>query len=503
MAAKPPREKAVAEAAPGKAAKVTAAAAAAAPEADEATTETAPGCKLADKRRRKKENAREKQRRELEEDALLQDRIREDASKEKAQLAEAKEEARLAADTTKLTKVAASPPRPPPPRPRPLAMAERCFTHAPSGLVKQIEVFEEVLREMVRDGDVDAVEGILDAGLDVSAPQETDGRTLLFHACRYNQPAMAELLLQRGATVDVEALNVAAILRRPALVRLLLDPKWDVDYEVVDSALINVERMTDGKIHEGPISPSEPKVSDVLLAFREAGFCREKGFVLYRSAMEFTQVGGPPTVVEMYLDAGLDVNFSVPVAEDTITLLALACENGNAEVASLLLSRGAVESSALCRAVVGRHADVVRVLLAAGPSRKYIDEAAHLAGHVAEERKLYHCDVLQAFLEAGYLCFYSARGVTDAEADPEVVEAYLNAGGDVNYSLVPQQRVAIVRELIEYGAASGDDLGRVLFEAEQRRKRAKVKATMKLESEIVKLLVPPKGDKKPSLFPGG
>ena len=241
-----------------------------------------------------------------------------------------------------------------------------------------------------------------------------------------------------------------------------------------------------------------------------------------------------------------------------MTLLTLACTNGNAEGASLLLSRGeVVESSALCGAVAGRHADVVRVLLAAGPSRKYIDEAAHLAGCVAEERKLYHCDVLQAFLEAGYLCFYSARAVTAAEADPEVVEAYLNAGGDVNYSHVlgkhkltllmlacssgnlavartslrrgaaadrrasngnsalrmaltvepmpkidgrvvriqPQQRVAIVRELIEYGAASGDDLGRVLSEAEQRRKRAKVKATMKLESEIVELLVHAKRDK--------
>ena len=54
---------------------MTAAAAAAAAEADEATTEIAR--KLADKRRRKKENAREKQRSALEEDALLQDRIRE------------------------------------------------------------------------------------------------------------------------------------------------------------------------------------------------------------------------------------------------------------------------------------------------------------------------------------------------------------------------------------------------------------------------------------------
>ena len=179
-------------------------------------------------------------------------------------------------------------------------MAEPCVTHAPPGLVKHIEVFEEALREMVRDGDVDGVEGILDAGLDVSAPQETDGRTLLYHACVYNQPAMAELLLQRGAVVDFESLNVAAVRIRPALVRLLLDPKWEVDFEVVDAALIRVERMTDGKIHEGPISPSEPKMSDVLLAFREAGYCREKGFVFLHSAMEFTQVGGPPTVVEMW-----------------------------------------------------------------------------------------------------------------------------------------------------------------------------------------------------------
>ena len=89
------------------------------------------------------------------------------------------------------------------------------------------------------------------------------------------------------------------MLLRPALVRLLLDPEWEVNDEVVDAALINVERMTDGKIHEGPISPSEPKMSDVLLAFREAGFCREKGFVLLLSAMEFTQVGAPPSVVEM------------------------------------------------------------------------------------------------------------------------------------------------------------------------------------------------------------
>jgi len=179
-------------------------------------------------------------------------------------------------------------------------MAEPCVTHAPPGLVKQSEVFEEALREMVRDGDVDAVEGILDAGLDVSAPQDTDGRTLLYHACLSNQPAMAKLLLQRGAVVDFESLNVAAVRLRPALVRLLLDPKWEVDFEVVDAALINVERMTGGKIQEGPISPSKPEAYDVLLAFREAGFCREQGFVLFRSAMEFTQAGAPPSLVEMW-----------------------------------------------------------------------------------------------------------------------------------------------------------------------------------------------------------
>jgi len=59
----------------------------------------------------------------------------------------------------------------------------------------------------------------------VSAPQETDGRTLLYHACLANQPAVVKLLLQRGAIVDFEALNAAAVLLRPALVRLLLGPE--------------------------------------------------------------------------------------------------------------------------------------------------------------------------------------------------------------------------------------------------------------------------------------
>ena len=42
---------------------------------------------------------------------------------------------------------------------------------------KQSEVLDAPLEEVViaaRDGDVDAIEGFLDAGLDVSAPQETE-----------------------------------------------------------------------------------------------------------------------------------------------------------------------------------------------------------------------------------------------------------------------------------------------------------------------------------------
>ena len=59
--------------------------------------------KLADKRRRKKENAREKQRRALEEDALLQDRIREVEEEKLRQRIEAHQSSgqmiRSAADT--------------------------------------------------------------------------------------------------------------------------------------------------------------------------------------------------------------------------------------------------------------------------------------------------------------------------------------------------------------------------------------------------------------------
>ena len=85
---------------------------------------------------------------------------------------------------------------------------------------------------------------------------------------------MVKLLLQRGAIVDFEALNAAAVLLRPALVRLLLVPEWEVDDDVVDAALIRVERMTDGKIHEGPISPSKPEASDVLPSRLAVGIVR-------------------------------------------------------------------------------------------------------------------------------------------------------------------------------------------------------------------------------------
>ena len=71
-----------------------AAAVAAAAEAGEATTETPR--KLADKRRPNKENAREKQRRALEEDALLQDRIREVKEEKLRQRIEAHRAARAA-----------------------------------------------------------------------------------------------------------------------------------------------------------------------------------------------------------------------------------------------------------------------------------------------------------------------------------------------------------------------------------------------------------------------
>ena len=77
------------------------------------------------------------------------------------------------------------------------AAAER---RASRGRSPPTDLLDAPLEEVViaaRDGDVDAIEGFLDAGLDVSAPQDTDGRTLLYHACLANQPAVVKLLLQR------------------------------------------------------------------------------------------------------------------------------------------------------------------------------------------------------------------------------------------------------------------------------------------------------------------
>jgi len=93
---------------------------------------------------------------------------------------------------------------------------------------------EDNLVNLAGKGDVDGVRSLLDQGVNVNAKDSALGCTALVYAAQWDKPDVVQLLLARGADINMigngyTPLTVAAFLGRTDIVRILIDKGADVN----------------------------------------------------------------------------------------------------------------------------------------------------------------------------------------------------------------------------------------------------------------------------------
>ncbi len=219
------------------------------------------------------------------------------------------------------------------------------------------------LQVAVRDGDLAAVRGLVQAGADVNA-RLGDGSTVLHWAADREDAGMVRLLLEAGADVGVAndygvtPLAIAAAGRRAEVVALLLAAGADPN-----SAL--------------------PTGETVLMAAARSGVV---------------------PVVDRLLAAGADPDAREAIKGQTALMWAIA--EGHRDVVRLMVVRGASRSlrtaggfSAFLFAVREGHRDLVHEFLARGANVNEADGTGASALHVAVIRG--HLDIAKDLLARG------------------------------------------------------------------------------------------------------
>ncbi len=93
---------------------------------------------------------------------------------------------------------------------------------------------EDKLVKLAGKGDVDGVRSLLDQGVNVNAKDSALGCTALVYAAQWDRPDVVQLLLARGADINMigdgyTPLTMAASLGKTDIVRILIDKGADVN----------------------------------------------------------------------------------------------------------------------------------------------------------------------------------------------------------------------------------------------------------------------------------
>jgi uncharacterized protein len=165
---------------------------------------------------------------------------------------------------------------------------------------------DTVLMAAVRSASADAVRALLDAGANVNAAEPQLGHTALMWAVRENQPAIASLLLARGASVDATTRTGTRPAARPP---------------GAGGGSHGVGIVRGGVPPQGEQNPAAGGMTPLLFAARE----------------------GRLEPARLLVSAGANVNTA---DANGISPLLMAISNNHIPVASLLLASGANPTSA-------------------------------------------------------------------------------------------------------------------------------------------------------------
>lgn len=210
----------------------------------------------------------------------------------------------------------------------------------------------EPIAKAIRNKNAAEVSKLIADGLSLDY-RENHNLPLLHIAIQEKQPEIVEILLKAGVSPDSTASN-----KEPAL-------------------------------HAAAAAGSTACVK-LLLAYNANRHAKFNG----RSALISAISSGHKECVELFIQAGFDVNETTPYGS---TPLICAAEIGNNEIINLLLSHGAkvnataMNNSALFTAIQGKHADCVKTLLNACADITYTHRHHRTALHMAAKADSAEC----------------------------------------------------------------------------------------------------------------
>ncbi|KAL8993727.1 MAG: hypothetical protein Q9188_007253, partial [Gyalolechia gomerana] len=214
-------------------------------------------------------------------------------------------------------------------------------------------------------GLTEAVTHLLDQGLDVDTQDPADGLTPLILACRCGKAETVELLLSRGASINVRnhsdstALFDAVIANQPAVMAVLLrNPKLNVNEE----HLHNSERTA-------LMFAAKDDYLDVLGNLLDDPRIKvnKKDLEGSTALIIAAKAGNTDSVRRLLKHNDIDID---SIDQNRCSALIHAARNGWDEIVEQLLSKGANPSikdqdggTALLRAIDNGHSEVVQIML--------------------------------------------------------------------------------------------------------------------------------------------
>jgi ankyrin repeat protein/L-ascorbate metabolism protein UlaG (beta-lactamase superfamily) len=336
-------------------------------------------------------------------------------------------------------------------------------------LLVAASAFSGEIHRAIADGDVGRVKELLRQDPTVAnVPDETDRfSSLPLHlAAQAGNLEIVDVLLDAGVDVDCgdvdesTPLHVAAMTRHQDVVALLLKHGADVNKRDKNGAYALSFAASGG---------DAAVVRQILDAGADLNYFNRQGLSLFH----FAAARGLTELFDLLIERGHDINVAT---ESGRTPLHSAAGRGNADMIRRMLTAGADLSateedgtSPLIATAWGGHVEAGRVLLDAGASANHAEQGGWTAMHAAIRTQ--NLDFVKLLLEYGADAnLANERGQTPLTqavrtGDPDILEALLQSGADTEPKETHFGRTALhlasirgYRDVAEHLVSSGASL---------------------------------------------